>query len=208
MSIENNNPVIESIYNRYSCRDFEQKPIPKAILKEIIEAGNQAPFVADKGFQPWRFVVVENSDFKQKLVQTTFPIWKKSMDNIKDVMPEIYNAAMKVYDEMPEPKDLVYYAAPSIVFVIGQKKYATDCALACENMMIAATSFGLGSCYVGFGAMVMSNKDVVNTLELVDDEKIFGPILLGYPKKDEEAFVANGLSHLKPNKKEAQIKWI
>jgi hypothetical protein len=31
---------------------------------------------------------------------------------------------------------------------------------------------------------------------------------LGYPKKNEDAFVANGLSHLKPNKKEAQIKWI
>jgi nitroreductase len=208
MSIEDRNPVIDSIYNRYSCRDFEQKPIPRDILKEIIEAGNQAPFVADMGFQPWRFVVVENSDFKQKLVQTTFPIWKKSMDNIKDMMPEIYNAAMKVYDEMPEPKDLVYYAAPSIVFVIGQKKYATDCALACENMMIAATSFGLGSCYVGFGAMIMSNKDVVSTLELAENERIFGPILLGYPKKGEDAFVANGLSHLKPNKKEAQIKWI
>jgi len=208
MSIENNNPIIESIYNRYSCRDFEQKPIPKDILKAIIEAGNQAPFVADKGFQPWRFVVVENSDFKQKLVQTTFPIWKKSMENMKDVMPEIYNTAMKVYDEMPEPKDLVYYASPAIVFVIGEKKHAIDCALACQNIMIAATSFGLGSCYVGFGAMVTGNKDVVKTLELADDERIFGPILLGYPKKDEDAFVANGLSHLKPNKKEAQIKWI
>jgi len=205
---EDRNPVIDSIFNRYSCRDFEQKPIAKEILKVIIEAGNQAPFVADKGFQPWRFVIVENPDFKQKLVQTTFPIWKKSMDNIKDMMPEIYNTAMKVYAEMPEPKDLVYYAAPSIVFVIGQKKYAIDCALACENIMIAATSYGLGSCYVGFGGMVTSNEDIVKTLELTDDERIFGPILLGYPKKDEDAFVANGLSHLKPNKKEAQIKWI
>jgi nitroreductase len=208
MSIENDNSVIEAIKKRYSCRDFEQKPIPKDILKKIIDAGNQAPFVADKGFQPWRFVAVENPDFKKKLVQTTFPIWQKSMDNIKDVMPEIYNAAMKVYDEMPEPKDLVYYSAPSIVFVIGPKKNATDCALACENMMIAATSFGLGSCYVGFGAMVLGNKDVVKTLEITDGERIFDPILLGYPKKDPEAFVANGLAHLAPNKKEAIIKWV
>jgi nitroreductase len=208
MSIKKNNTVIETINNRYSCRDFEQKPIPRDILKTIIDAGNQAPFVADKGFQPWRFVIAENPDFKKKLIQTTFPIWKKSMENLKDIMPEIYNTAMKVYDEMPEPKDLVYYAAPSIVFVIGQKKYSTDCALACQNIMIAATSFGLGSCYVGFGAMIMSNKDVLKTLELSDDERIFGPILLGYPKKEKDAFVANGLSHLKPHKKEAQIKWI
>ena len=202
------NPVIEAIKNRRSCRDFEQKPIPKDILNTIIEACNQAPFVADKGFQPWRFVVVEKPNFKEKLVQATFPIWKKSMDNMKEAFPEIYTTAMKVYNEMPEPKDLVYYAAPAIVFVIGPKKHATDCALACENMMIAATSFGLGSCYVGFGAMVTGNPEVVQTLELADDERIYGPILLGYPKDASDAFVANGLSHLAPQKKEASIKWI
>lgn len=211
MSLNNkeiSNSVIEAIKNRRSCRDFEQNSIPKDILNTIIEAGNQAPFVADKGFQPWRFVVVENPEFKKKLVQTTFPIWKKSMDSMKKVFPEIYNTAMKVYDEMPEPKDLVYYSAPAIVFVIGPKKNATDCALACENMMIAATSFGLGSCYVGFGAMVTGNPEVVQTLEITDDERIYGPILLGYPKDDSDAFVANGLSHLTPNKKEAMIKWV
>ena len=208
MSIENNNPIIEAIHNRRSCRDFKQKPIPKEILKKIIDAGNQAPFVADKGFQPWRFVVVENTDFKQKLVQTTYPIWKKSMENMKEVFPEIYNTAMKVYDDMPEPKDLVYYSAPAIIFVIGPKTNATDCALACENILIAATSFGIGSCYVGFGAMVTGNPDVVSTLELKDNERIFGPILLGYPKDKSDAFVSNRLSHLLPNKKEAKIKWI
>ncbi|MFE3845421.1 nitroreductase [Thermoplasmatota archaeon] len=205
---EHNNAVIKAINNRRSCRDFEQKPIPRDILKTIIEAGNQAPFVADMGFQPWRFVVVEDLDFKKELVQTTFPIWKKSMENMKEALPQIYNTAMKVYDDMPEPKDLVYYSAPAIIFVIGPKNHTIDCALACENMMIAATSFSLGSCYVGFGAMVKSNSEVVSELELKDNEQIFGPILLGYPKEDTEAFVANGLSHLVPIKKESQIKWI
>jgi nitroreductase len=212
MSIENNreinNPVIEAIKNRRSCRDFKQQPIPKDIINTIIEAGNQAPFVADMGVQPWRFVVVENPEFKQKLVQVTFPIWKKSMDSMKEAMPEIYKTAMKVYDEMPEPKDLVYYSAPAIIFVIGPKGKTTDCSLACENMMIAATSYGLGSCYVGFGAMVTGNPEVVQTLELADDERIYGPILLGYPKDASDAFVANGLAHLAPQKKEAKIKWI
>ena len=205
---EINNPVIKAIKKRRSCRDFEQKPIPKDILNTIIEAGNQAPFVADMGFQPWRFVVVENPDFKQKLVQTTYPIWKKSMENMKEALPEIYNSAMKVYDEMPEPKDLVYYSAPAIVFVIGPKSHATDCALACENIMIAATSLGLGSCYVGFGSMVTANPEVKSAFELKDNERIFGPILLGYPKDASDAFVANGLSHLLPNKKEPTVKWI
>jgi nitroreductase len=69
--------------------------------------------------------------------------------------------------------------------------------------MIAATSFGLGSCYVGFGAMVTGDADVVQALELTDDERIFGPIVLGYPKDDSSA-----LAGIRPKKKEPVIKWI
>ena len=202
------NQVIEVINNRRSIRDYEPKPIPRDVINTIIEAGNQAPFMSEKRFQPWRFVVVENPEFKQKLVQTTLPIWKNFMENMKEASPEIYEKAMMLYETMDEPKDLVYYSAPVIIFVIGPARNATCCALACENIMLAATSLGLGSCYVGFGAMVTGNADVVQTLELTEDEQIYGPILLGYPKDDPNARVANGLASLAPKKKEPMIKWI
>jgi nitroreductase len=212
MSLENNkvimNQVIEVINNRRSIRDYEPKSIPRDVINTIIEAGNQAPFMSEKRFQPWRFVVVENPEFKQKLVQTTLPIWKNFMENMKETLPEIYEKAMMLYETMDEPKDLVYYSAPVIIFVIGPARNATCCALACENIMLAATSLGLGSCYVGFGAMVTGNADVVQTLELTEDEQIYGPILLGYPKDDPSARVANALASLAPKKKEPMIKWI
>jgi nitroreductase len=208
MSIEKNNPIIECIHNRRSCRDFKHKPIPKEILRIIIDAGNQAPFTSMTRSQPWRFVVVENPVFRKTLIETTFPIWKKSMENIKEAAPEIYKTAMDLYDSMDDPKDLVYYSAPAIVFVIGPKRNSICCSLACENMMIAATSLGLGSCYVGFGAMVTGNNEIVKKLELVDDEKIYGPILLGYPKEKSNSKVAEGLAHLAPIKKEPIVKWI
>jgi nitroreductase len=212
MSLENNkeinNPIIETINNRRSCRDFKKKPIPKEILKKIIDAGNQAPFTSIVRSQPWRFVVVENPVFRQKLIETTHPIWKKSMENIKEAAPEIYKTAMDLYESLDDSKDLVYYSAPAIVFVIGPKRNSICCSLACENMMIAATSLGLGSCYVGFGSMVTGNDEVVKTLELSDDEKIFGPILLGYPKDKSNSYVAKGLAHLAPIKKEPIVKWI
>lgn len=103
---------------------------------------------------------------------------------------------------------MVYYSAPVIIFVIGPARNATCCALACENIMIAATSLGLGSCYVGFGAMVTGDADVVQTLELTDDERIYGPILFGYPKVDPSASAVSALASIAPKKKEARIKWI
>jgi nitroreductase len=137
-------------------------------------------------FQPWRFVVVEDPAFRQKLLDTTLPIWKNFMENMKEMDPELYKNVMTLYEAMPEPKDLVYYSAPVILFVIGPIANAVSCALACENIMIAATALGLGSCYVGFGAMVKGNSEIVKALELTDGERIYGPILLGYPKDAPE----------------------
>jgi len=203
------NPVIEAINNRRSIRAYEPKPIPRDIINTIIEAGNQAPsqgrmMKGEIHFQPWRFVVVEDPEFKQKLVQTTLPFWRKMTESMKETFPEVYEKAMTYYEAMDEPKDMVYYSAPVIIFVIGPASYAVSCALACENIMLAAHSLGLGSCYVGFGMMVKGNADVVQALELKDDERIYGPIVLGYPKDIPEARALDQHSRYV----EPKIKWI
>jgi nitroreductase len=203
------NPVIEAIHKRRSVRSYESKPVLRDVINTIIEAGNQAPsrgreVNGDFKFQPWRFVAVENPAFKQKLVQTTLPIWKKMTESIGETHPELYNNIVKLYETLPEPKDMVYYSAPVILFVIGPPSFAVSCALACENIMIAATSLGLGSCYVGFGMMVKGNPEVVQALELTDDERIYGPIVLGYPKDDPKVrFMDQHEKYVEP-----KIKWI
>ena len=203
------NPILEAIKDRRSIRAYEQKLIPREIITTIIEAGNQAPCMATEEkdgvlFEPWRFVVVESREFKQRLVQTTLPIWRKSIESIKETDPESYRKVMRLYEAMDEPKDMVYYSAPVIIFVIGPTEHghAISCALACENMMLAAHSLGLGSCYVGFGSMVKSDATIIGALELKDNERIYGPILLGYPKDIPEARA------LSWKKKEPIIKWI
>ena len=201
------NPVIDAINKRRSIRSYEPKPIPRDIINTIIEAGNLAPSRGrmEEGvilFQPWRFVVVEDPEFKNKLVQTTNPFWKQAMESIKETLPETYENSMKLYEVMDEPKDMVYYSAPVILFIIGPDSYAVSCALACENIMLAAQSLGLGSCYVGFGSMIKGNAEIVKALDLTDDERIYGPIVLGYPKDIPEERA------MRSRKKEPIIKWI
>jgi nitroreductase len=179
-------------------------------LNTIIEAGNLAPSRGreEEGskeflFQPWRFVVVQDEQFKQKLVKTTFPVWKNMIESMKETHPELYESITKQYEAMPEPKDMVYYSAPAVLFVIGLAGFDISCALACENIMIAATSLGLGSCYVGFGSLVTDNAGIVQALELAENEQIFGPIVLGYPKEEPSA-----LDIIRAKKNEPVIKWI
>jgi len=188
------NAVIEAIKKRRSVRSYESKPIPKNIINMIIEAGNEAPSAMNS--QPWRFVVVENKKVKEKLLGAALPNARKILEMVKDVDPERYEMIKKHYGELRDP---IYYSAPAIVFVIGSGRYADhSCPLACENMMLAAHSLGLGSCWVGFGAMVTEDAEVRNFLGLQENERIFGPILLGYPKDYPE----------RPPKREPQIKWL
>ena len=203
-------PVLEVISRRQSVRSYKPDPVPRDVIQAIIEAGNQAPArgrmkegSTDFDFQPWRFVVVESADLKAKLVETTLPFWKSMTASMQDLQPDVYEGVMAQYEAMPEPKDMVYYAAPVIVFVIGPKGFDVSCALACENMMIAATALGLGSCYVGFGAMVTGNDEIVGVLELQENETIHGPILLGYPSDEPSA-----LAGIRAEKAPPPIKWV
>jgi nitroreductase len=103
---------------------------------------------------------------------------------------------MKRYEELEDP---VYYSAPAIVFVIGSGTYASDsCPLACANLIFAAHSLGLGTCWVKLGSLITDNPQIVEALELKDGEALFGPILIGYPGDHPKA----------PPKKDPVIKWI
>ena len=188
------NAVIEAINKRRSVRSYQSRPVPRDIVNSVIDAGNEAPSAMNS--QPWRFVVVEDGEAKKKLLRAALPNARKILETVKEADPERYKAITKRLSEMPDP---VYYSAPVVVFVIGSGRHAQhSCPLACENMMLAAHSMGLGSCWVGFGSMVTDDEEVRRILDIKEDEMIFGPILLGYPEGYPE----------RPAKKGPSVKWI
>jgi nitroreductase len=163
--------VTDAIRKRRSVRSYESRHVPKDIINAIIEAGNEAPSAMNS--QPWRFVVVEDKKIREKLLGAAMPNAKKILEPLKDADPERYQKIKKRYGELEDP---LYFSAPAL----------------------AAYSLGLRSCWVGFGAMVTDDTEVRKLLQLWDDEKIFGPILLGYARGYPE----------RPPKREPQVKWL
>jgi nitroreductase len=146
--------------------------------------------------QPWRFVVVGDDAVHKKMTEACIPNAKQLLNPLKTSNPERYEMIMKRYEELEDP---IYYSAPTMIFVIGKGTYADlSCPLACENIMLAAFSLGLGSCWVAFGSLFSDNEELTGLLELKEDEKIFGPIIIGYPSGVTEP----------PEKKDPEIKWI
>jgi nitroreductase len=204
------NPVIDNIENRRSVRSYESTPIPKDVIEAIIDAGNWAPTGNNR--QRWRFVVVEDSEFRQTLINAALPTWKRVLgswidtkdDYLREYFTEFFPKCLgwprqSYGDTMRQARDLedlMYWGAPVVIFVIGTA--SQECAMVCQNMMLAAQSLGLGSCIVGFGAQVTGDEEIVEALELKENERIYGPIVFGYPQIVPEP----------PKKREPVVKWI
>lgn len=184
--------VFDVIKNRRSVRFYDEKEIPKEIVEKIIEAGNCAPSGAN--LQPWRFVVVESREVRKKLADNALSVYKNWIQNADGNL----KAMRKEIDELHS--DPIYYSAPLVIFVIGSKilSYETDCPMVCQNMMLAGREMGIGSCWVHFGQMGL-NEEILKMLEVSENEKVFGPILFGYPK---------GGFPESPVKKDAVVKWL
>jgi nitroreductase len=185
------NEVIKAIIERKSVRFYKADKVDRNCIKEIINAGNHAP--TGSGGQ-WRFVVVDNDEFRNKLAKLSLPYYEAWMQDAPEGFKNLRNQIDKI------AKDPIYYSAPVIVFVIGKGMTADfDCPMVCQNMMIAAQSLGMGSCWVYFGQLVLKNEEIRNELELKEGEKVYGPIIFGFPQDNLP---------VRPPKKEPVLKWI
>ncbi|MBU5313861.1 nitroreductase family protein [Tissierella carlieri] len=112
--------VIETIYKRRSIRHYLDKKVEKDMIITLLKAATAAPTAAN--CQPWEFIVVDDdeklSELRDKLIFAR------------------YNApvAIVVCGNMK-----LAFKGPS------QEMWVQDCSAAIENILIAATSMGLGS---------------------------------------------------------------
>jgi nitroreductase len=61
--------AIEALKGRRSVRVYEDRPVPKEVIEEIIDTARLAP--SANNIQPWEFVVVTDSAARKKIADLT-----------------------------------------------------------------------------------------------------------------------------------------
>ena len=113
--------VLEAIRHRRSIRKYKDTPVEEDKVNTILEAGQWAPSASNK--QPWHLIVVRDNTLRKKLADI-----------------HAYGRFMA--------------ESPVVIIVLGnpsrhEKYHLADPHNAVQNMLLAAYSLGLGTCWMG-----------------------------------------------------------
>jgi len=152
--------IIDLIKSRHSVRDFCDRPIPKEILDEILEAGRLAPSAQNR--QPWRYIIFTDPLKINDLSRKTGLVGKSNFF--------IKNAPCVIIACADTKKN---------VRINGQDYYLVDTAISFQQMMLAAWQHGIGSCWLA----AFSEKVLAKYLDLPKNYRIVALSPFGYPKE-------------------------
>lgn len=167
------NDVLNVIKNRRSIRKYKKDQIRQEDLDLIIEAGSYAPTACNE--QPWHFTIIQSSDLLAHINDLT----QKSM------------AASDVawHREMgTNPAFQVTYGAPTFVVVSGRADATAprvDCAAALENMLLAASSLGIGSVWLGLSRFFLGRKEETLKLGIPEGYEPYYGAVFGYAAEEK-----------------------
>jgi nitroreductase len=143
--------VFEAVKKRRSVRAYNVTPVPEEKLEKILEAARLAPSAGN--IQPWHFIVVTDREKRKKLAET---------GRYAKFLSESPIVIVGCGDQNASPK-----------------WYIVDVAIAMENMVLTATSEGLGTCWIG-----SFNEDKVKEmLKIPENLKVIAILAVGYPRE-------------------------
>ena len=180
----------DAIRQRRSIRKFSNKPVPKALILEVLEAAGWAPSAHNA--QPWRFIILQDANVKRELAQKMADAW--AADLAKD------GAAAEECKRIERMER--FTNSPGLVLAcltmdglrkyrdVKRQSYERDLAVeslgaGLENLLLAAYAVGLGACWYCAPAFC---KDIVRSvLRVPESIEPSALIAMGYPAESPPA---------------------
>ena len=183
------NETLNTIYERRAVRKYEDKPVEKELISQVIDAGRMAPSAINK--QPWKFYVVTDKEIIRRFSKEIAKVAAKEMSKMK-TKKIIKMAASFFYLshglDFLRLDDAIFHGAPVVIFITSPKANewaALDVGMCAQNMMLAAKSLGLDSCPVGF-AKFIEKTDSYTKLRVLELEQVDLAVIIGYGNEHPE----------------------
>ena len=156
------NDAVDAILTRRSIRSYQAKQISEDALETILTVGQFAPSGMNQ--QSAKAIVVQSKERMQQLVQ-------------------LAKAAEQV-DHNP------FYDAPTVILVFADATQLAPLEDGCnvlENMMLAAHSLGIGSCWLnqlpGLTNMPLI-RELLSDLDVPVNHIVYGSVVMGYAAEE------------------------
>ncbi len=159
----------EAIYSRRAVREFTSQPVNEEVLRQLIDAAIQAPSAVNQ--QPWLFTVVRDKELLARISREA-----------KAHMLKTSAAALASHhfqSVLENPEFDIFYHAPALIVISAPAGpwIVEDCALAAENVMLAACAAGLGTCWIGFAQGWLGTPEGKSALKLSSTIVPVAPIM-------------------------------
>lgn len=165
----------EAIKGRRAVREYTDEAVGETTIRRLINAATWAPSAVNQ--QPWTFTVVRDQGLLDR-------ISREAKAHMLATMSE--HAHSDHFRSLLGDADFqIFHHAPVLILISGSAAgpwLAEDCALAAENLMLAAFADGLGSCWIGFAQSFLNTAEGKKLLGLPDAWIPCAPIIVGHPK--------------------------
>lgn len=191
--------AIELMRTLNSVRTFRSDPVPRAVLREVIEAATWA--ASARNAQPWGFVAVDDAQHKAVIAGYYLQAWRaaqaytESAHSDRDIEGQPHYAGMmRAVDQLAshladvpvlvlvglDTAQLGPIADPSGNLLAPLSAYASIFP-AVQNLMLAARAHGLGSTLTTLHTFFES--DIRALLEIPANIHLAALIPMGYPQR-------------------------
>lgn len=164
------NETLSVIKRRRSVRKYKPEQITGQELEAILEAAIWAPSAMNQ--QKWHFTVIQNKELLKEITEVAREMMKAG--------PEF------MAKRAADPNFSPFFHAPTVIVITGDSQarfIQLDCALAAENIALAAESLNIGSCIMTSPELIFSTEKgqaLLKKLGVPDGYKHVCTVTLGY----------------------------
>lgn len=203
------NAVEQAMLQRRSIRAYRRRQVPVHLVRRMLEMGRYAP--SQGNCQPWKFVVVRDAAMIQGMEEFCVEACKKLSSRVDYTLYRpgslryfvtrtmtraltrwqpnaLHPVPMAVARLIAEERFAVFHRAPTVILMLMDKRGIgvpqIDIGICGTNIVLAAQSLGLGTCWVGFAKLLAQSPEWCARLGVEEPYEISEAITVGYAVGD------------------------